>query len=151
MNTPSKRERESKKARKKREKAERRREKREMGAGDVPVTGRDDEGLDPTPSVEQIMANMEGPATQGGSSIPLKLFVGSLSYDTDSQGLRAAFEQFGPVEDAVVITDRGTGESRGFGFVTMADRRDGNRAIQEMDGAELDGRRIAVNVATDRR
>ncbi|MCA9686908.1 MAG: RNA-binding protein, partial [Myxococcales bacterium] len=53
-----------------------------------------------------------------------KLFVGSLSWDTDDQGLRAAFEQFGAVEDAKVINDRETGRSRGFGFVTFANEAD---------------------------
>lgn len=79
-----------------------------------------------------------------------KLFVGSLSWGTDEWALRAAFERFGAVEEAVVITDAQTGRSRGFGFVTLADEAAATRAIQEMDGTELDGRRIAVNVAQER-
>lgn len=79
-----------------------------------------------------------------------KLFVGSLSWDTDDQGLRAAFEQFGPVEDAKVINDRDTGRSRGFGFVTFSSEADAQKAMQEMNGAVLDGRTLNVNEAQER-
>ncbi|NVB41280.1 RNA-binding protein [Pseudenhygromyxa sp. WMMC2535] len=80
-----------------------------------------------------------------------KLFVGSLSWGTDDQALRAAFEQFGPVEEAKVINDRDTGRSRGFGFVTFANEDDAQTAMKEMNGAELDGRTLNVNEAQDRR
>ena len=80
-----------------------------------------------------------------------KLFVGGLSWGTDDQGLREAFESFGEVTDAKVITDRETGRSRGFGFVTFANPEDGDRAIEEMDGQPLDGRNIRVNEAQERR
>lgn len=80
-----------------------------------------------------------------------KLFVGGLSWDTDDQGLRNAFAQYGEVTDAKVITDRDTGRSRGFGFVTFADANDADTAINEMNGAQLDGRTLNVNVAQDRR
>jgi heterogeneous nuclear ribonucleoprotein A1/A3 len=80
-----------------------------------------------------------------------KLFVGSISWDTDDNGLKAAFEVFGPVEEAKVIHDRETGRSRGFGFVTFANAEDGERAIKAMDGADLGGRHINVNEAKDRR
>ena len=76
-----------------------------------------------------------------------KLFVGGLAWATDDNGLRAAFETYGEVTDAKVITDRESGRSRGFGFVTFADEASGTKAIEEMDGAELDGRRLTVNVA----
>ncbi len=79
-----------------------------------------------------------------------KLFVGSLSWDTDDHGLRNAFEEFGEVTDAKVITDRETGRSRGFGFVTFASSDDAKNAISAMDGQKLDGRAIAVNVARER-
>ncbi len=79
-----------------------------------------------------------------------KLFVGGLSWDTTDEGLRVAFEQFGSVTEAKVITDRDTGRSRGFGFVTFENPRDGETAITEMDDRELDGRRVRVNVAQDR-
>ena len=80
----------------------------------------------------------------------MKIFVGSLSWSTDDQGLRDAFEQFGVIEDARVITDRDTGRSRGFGFVTFANKDEAENAISAMDGTELDGRTIRVNEAKDR-
>jgi cold-inducible RNA-binding protein len=79
-----------------------------------------------------------------------RLFVGGLSWNTDEDGLRRAFESFGEVDDVKVITDRDTGRSRGFGFVTLLDDAAGERAIQEMDGTELDGRTIRVNEAQER-
>ena len=79
-----------------------------------------------------------------------KLFVGSLSWDTSADGLREAFSQFGEITDAVVINDRDTGRSRGFGFVTFAQDGDAQRAIQEMNGTQLDGRSINVNEAQDK-
>jgi len=79
-----------------------------------------------------------------------KLFVGGLSWNTTDGGLRAAFEQFGEVEDAKVITDRETGRSRGFGFVTFVDASVIKAAIQGMDGKQLDGRSIRVNEAQER-
>ncbi len=80
-----------------------------------------------------------------------KLFVGSLAWATTDDGLRDAFERFGEVIEAKVITERDTGRSRGFGFVTFADDAAADTAMQEMDGAQLDGRRLNVNVAQDRR
>ena len=79
-----------------------------------------------------------------------KLFVGGLSWNTDDQGLRAAFEAHGEVTDAKVITDRDTGRSRGFGFVTFSDEAAGTAAMEEMNGVELDGRRLNVNEAQER-
>lgn len=79
-----------------------------------------------------------------------KLFVGGLSWNTDSEGLRQAFEAFGAVEDARVVTDRDTGRSRGFGFVTFVDGASASKAIQGMDGKDLDGRTIKVNEAEEK-
>ena len=79
-----------------------------------------------------------------------KLFVGSLAWATDDAGLRAAFEKFGEVQEAVVINDRDTGRSRGFGFVTFADDSAAEKAIEGMSGAELDGRTLEVNEARER-
>jgi len=79
-----------------------------------------------------------------------KLFVGGLSWGTNEDGLHAAFERFGALEEAKVITDRDTGRSRGFGFVTFANPEDAETAMSEMDGTELDGRTIKVNVAHER-
>ncbi|MFN3202720.1 MAG: RNA recognition motif domain-containing protein [Bradymonadia bacterium] len=80
-----------------------------------------------------------------------KLFVGGLAWATSDESLREAFEQFGEVADAKVITDRETGRSRGFGFVTFAEGGIAATAKEAMDGAELDGRRIRVDEAEDRR
>jgi len=80
----------------------------------------------------------------------IKLFVGGLNYSTDNEGLRRGFERFGEIDDVAVINDRDTGRSRGFGFVTFADRACGERAIQEMDGSELEGRTLRVNEAAER-
>lgn len=80
-----------------------------------------------------------------------KLFVGGLSWDTSDASLNAAFERFGPVIEAKVITDRDTGRSRGFGFVTFEAPADADTAMEQMDGQELDGRRVRVNVAEDKR
>jgi len=79
-----------------------------------------------------------------------KLFVGGLSWNTDDHGLRMAFEQHGEVTDAKVITDRDTGRSRGFGFVTFSEESDGTNAIEQMNGVELDGRTLNVNEAQER-
>ena len=79
-----------------------------------------------------------------------KLFVGGLSWGTDADGLRAAFEQFGEITDTAVISDRDTGRSRGFGFVTFAEGSDADNAIEGMNGRELDGRNLNVNEAKER-
>lgn len=79
-----------------------------------------------------------------------KLYVGGLSWGTSDEGLQAAFEAFGTVEDARVITDRQTGRSRGFGFVTFTDDSDADEAMKQLDGQELDGRTIRVNEAKER-
>jgi len=76
-----------------------------------------------------------------------KLFIGSLAWATTDEGLRAAFEQFGTVEDAVVITDRMSGRSKGFGFVTMATAEEAQAAMDGMNEQDLDGRKIMVNEA----
>ena len=79
-----------------------------------------------------------------------KLFVGGLSWDTDSAGLQRAFEEHGAVREATVITDRDTGRSRGFGFVTFENAADASTAMQELNGTDLDGRTIRVDSANDR-
>lgn len=79
-----------------------------------------------------------------------KLFVGGLSWGTTDDGLHSAFAQFGEIVEAKVITDRETGRSRGFGFVTFANEDGASKAISEMDGTQLDGRTIKVNEAEDK-
>src|SRR5271157_1443502 len=79
-----------------------------------------------------------------------KLFVGGLSWGTTDEGLHGAFSKFGEIAEAKVITDRETGRSRGFGFVTFVSDESAASAIGEMNGAELDGRTIKVNEAEDK-
>ncbi len=81
----------------------------------------------------------------------IKLFVGGLSWGTDDHSLREAFDPFGTVVEAKVITDRESGRSRGFGFVTFETNEGAREAIQKMNGADLDGRTLNVNEAHDRR
>ncbi len=76
------------------------------------------------------------------------LYVGNLSYQTTTDGLRDAFAKYGTVTRAQVVSDRETGRSRGFGFVEMADG--GDEAVAGMNGAELDGRTLTVNEARPR-
>ena len=79
-----------------------------------------------------------------------KLFVGGLSWGTDDARLLEAFAQFGEVTEAKVITDRESGRSRGFGFVTYVDEAAAETAKGEMDGKPFDGRTIKVDYAQDR-
>ena len=79
-----------------------------------------------------------------------KLYVGGLSYSTTSETLREYFAQCGTVESASVITDKFSGQSRGFGFVEMATSEEAQRAISELNGKDLDGRKITVNVSNPR-
>ena len=79
-----------------------------------------------------------------------KLFVGGLSWDTTDDGLRQAFQPFGEITEAKVITDRDTGRSRGFGFVTFSADEEAKTAIAKMDGTSLDGKTIKVNEAQEK-
>ena len=78
-----------------------------------------------------------------------KLFVGSLPWSITSDQLRELFATYGEITDAVVISDRDTGRSKGFGFVTFATEESAQKAL-EMDGKEVEGRTIVVNVAKPR-
>ncbi|CDW52834.1 RRM 1 domain containing protein [Trichuris trichiura] len=75
-----------------------------------------------------------------------KIFVGGLPYHTSDKTLREYFEQFGDIEEAVVITDRQTGKSRGYGFVTMKERTSAERACKDPNPI-IDGRKANVNLA----
>ncbi|HEU4369615.1 MAG TPA: RNA-binding protein [Methylomirabilota bacterium] len=77
-----------------------------------------------------------------------KLFIGGLSFSTSTERLRETFAQAGAVESAAVVTDRDTGQSRGFGFVEMATAEEADRAIATFNGKELDGRQLRVEKAT---
>jgi RNA recognition motif-containing protein len=78
-----------------------------------------------------------------------KLFVGGLAWETDDTSLANAFSSYGEVVEAKVITDRETGRSRGFGFVTFQDEAAASSAMQGMNGRELDGRALRVDLATE--
>ncbi|MBR7180181.1 MAG: RNA-binding protein [Kiritimatiellae bacterium] len=75
----------------------------------------------------------------------MEIYVGNLAYATKDEGLKAAFEQFGEVTACRVVTDRMTGRSKGFGFVTMPDPTQAQAAIDALNGRELDGRTVRVN------
>jgi RNA recognition motif-containing protein len=80
----------------------------------------------------------------------VKLYVGNLSFQTSSDDLQQLFSQAGTVESASVVEDRETGRSRGFGFVEMASSEEGQAAIQQFDGKEVNGRNLKVNEARPR-
>ncbi|HTJ73063.1 MAG TPA: RNA-binding protein [Verrucomicrobiae bacterium] len=75
------------------------------------------------------------------------LFIGSLAYSTTDDSLKAHFEQIGEVASARVITDRDSGRSKGFGFVEFVDEANNQKAVDQLDGKELDGRAISVGLA----
>src|SRR5689334_13874695 len=79
-----------------------------------------------------------------------RLYVGNLSFNTTADGVRAAFQGFGTVSDVHLVTDRETGRSRGFAFVTMGTAEEAAKAIEGMDGKQLDGRPLRVNEAEQR-
>jgi len=145
-----KREREAARDRKKQEKEERLRRNRALRARGL------DPDIDMAASTQGNLAevklediNISGVAPRGpkGSNGPTKLFVGGLSWDTESEHLKAAFSPFGALRESSVVADRNTGRSRGFGFVVFENPLDAAAAAREMNGAELDGRTIRVNAA----
>jgi RNA recognition motif-containing protein len=79
-----------------------------------------------------------------------RLYVGNLSFNTTADGVRTAFQQFGTVSDVHLVSDRETGRSRGFAFVTMSTTEEAAKAIEGMDGKTLDSRPLRVNEAEER-
>src|SRR5690242_2620457 len=79
-----------------------------------------------------------------------RLYVGNPSFNTNAEGVRAAFQEFGTVSDVHLVSDRETGRSRGFAFVTMGTPEEAAKAIEGMDGRTLDGRPLRVNEAEQR-
>jgi RNA recognition motif-containing protein len=79
-----------------------------------------------------------------------RIYVGNLSFSSTDESLRATFSSVGQVSDAHVVTDRDTGRSRGFGFVTMNSAQEAQKAIESLNGTSLDGRALRVNEAEER-
>ena len=80
----------------------------------------------------------------------MNIFVGSLSYDVSESEMKELFEEFGEVTSAKIITDRDTGRSKGFGFVEMTNKADGQEAVDTLNGKDVSGRTIVVNEARPR-
>lgn len=80
----------------------------------------------------------------------MNMYVSNLGFHTSEEDLRKLFEQFGQVASAKVITDRETGNSRGFGFVEMESTTEADQAISKLNGKEIEGRFISVTVARER-
>jgi RNA recognition motif-containing protein len=151
--TGGKRQREADRARRKKDKEERLRHNRELRARGIDPTDASAEAGEgaPLPEVklEDVVIGVPSRPRRDTSG-PTKLFVGGLSWDTTSDDLRAAFSPFGPIVDAMVISDRATGKSRGFGFVTFETAAAAEEAVKQMNGKELDGRSLKVNRAEAR-
>lgn len=75
------------------------------------------------------------------------IFVGNLSYQTTQEDLHAAFAAYGAVERVTIVTDRDTGQPRGFAFVEMTERKDAENAIAQLNGTDMNGRTLNVNEA----
>ena len=151
MSSFEKRAREDKRDQRAREKERRRQERRNAGPSEPELVSAD-QITGNLPSIEEVMSALQngGQVNRSAAPLPAKLLVGSLSDATTSAGLRAHFQQCGSIAEAVVITDRASGASRNFGFVTMVDRKDAPEAINTLHWSELDGSRIVVRVATER-
>lgn len=80
----------------------------------------------------------------------MNIYVGNLAWGVRDEDLRSAFERFGSVDSAKVIMDRESGRSRGFGFVEMSNKEEGDNAIKAMNGTDLEGRPLRVNEAQPR-
>lgn len=148
-----KRQREKERAKKKKEKMERARERSRGGASAVPVATVD-EIQGGMMTIDQVMKNIEGggddDAQETRATIPSRLFIGGLDWRVNDAELQKKLEEYGPVTDVHIVKDRDTGDSRGFGFVTMANRKDADRAIKQLDGQDFSGRNLVVRQATER-
>jgi hypothetical protein len=152
VNSPDKRAREDKRNQKARSKEQRRLDKRHNMPNQPEIVSAADI-IGNVRSIEDVMLSLQGTnrVERSAAPIPAKLFVGSLSDATTSASLRRHFEPHGDVAEAAVITDRNTGASRNFGFVTLTDRKSAASVISELHQSELDGNRIVVNIATEKR
>ena len=149
-----KRNREANRDLKKRQKEERLRRNRELRA-----RGFDPDLMDgsagpaaaalPEVKLEDVVISV-APQSRREDFGPTKLFVGGLGSGTTAADLRAFFSRFGELSDAIVVAERSTGQSRGFGFVSYRSSLEANQAIAAADGAELDGHSLRVNRAESR-
>lgn len=120
-----------------------------MQEADLPPPPADDLDMDDSPAGQQ---QDFAPQRSDEERIPedAKLFVGNLSWNTTDSTLGAAFEHYGTVIDARVITDKFTGKSRGFGFIEFDNGSSADNALTGMDGVEIDGRPVRVDRANRR-
>lgn len=81
----------------------------------------------------------------------MNIYVGNLDYKIDEQDLRSLFEEFGNVSECRIITDKQNGRSKGFGFVNMDDASNGQKAIEKLNGSEVENREIVVNEAREKK
>jgi hypothetical protein len=146
-----KRQREADQARKRKEKEEMRAARRARGPAAIEIADASEMQRN-LPSIESALSALgnRDPESRAAAGVPVRLFVGSLSDETTEQDLRQAFGAYGTVVDAVLMTDRVTRAPRGFGFVTMSNRKEAAKAVEALEGSELKNRRIVVNVATER-
>ena len=98
----------------------------------------------------RLFGNSFGIRSVSSFTINMKLYVGNLSFETNETSLQDAFAEFGTVTDTVIMIDRTTNRSRGFGFVTMSSAAEGTAAINGLNGVAVDGRNLTVNEARPR-
>ena len=149
-----KRNREAARDLKRKQKDERLRRNREMRARGISPDGTDLSDLPaeaalPEVSLEDVVISV-APASRRADFGPTKLFVGGLGASMTAADLRTFFSRFGELVDAVVVPNRSTGQSRGFGFVSYQNAAAADAAIKEMDGVEVDGHPLKVNKAETR-
>ncbi|GEM_PF-818910 len=87
---------------------------------------------------------------KGGSLLATRIYVGNLPYTATNESLAQRFSAYGEVTEAIIVTDRATGQSKGFGFIQMTNDEDARAAIAQLDGADWDSRAIRVNEARER-
>lgn len=81
----------------------------------------------------------------------MNIYVGSLQYDVTEDELRSVFEAYGAVDSVKIIMDKFSGRSKGFGFIEMPNDEEGEQAIQSLNGSEINGRKVIVNMATEKK
>jgi hypothetical protein len=116
-----------------------------IGSGFAAATGITGCGLVPPGSAHSAFQ------AAGNTTMNTRLYVGNLAFHTTEDSLKRAFEQCGSVVETTLVLDRETGRSRGFGFVAMGNADDARKALETMNGADLDGRTLRVNEAEERK